>query len=47
MSRNQKIRIQFYTEVSVRHMEVYQCVVHEKQALKTIASKMSNLRLPK
>jgi len=28
-----------------RHVEIYQRVGHEKQAQKTIASKMSNLRL--
>jgi len=29
------------------HVEIYQCVVHNKQALKATASKMSNLRLSK
>jgi len=28
----------------VGHVEIYQCIVHGKQALKTTASKMSNLR---
>jgi len=31
----------------IGHVEIYQCVVHahDKEALKTIASKMSNWRL--
>jgi len=29
------------------HLEIYQCIAHDKQALKTIAAKMLNLRLPK
>jgi len=37
MRKNHKTRNQFCTEVSV---EIYQCVVHDKQVVKTIASKM-------
>jgi len=36
-------RNKFFT-LSVGRVEIYQCVVHDKQALKTIAKKISNLR---
>jgi len=41
-SRNQKTRNGLCTVVSVdsRHVEIYQCVVHDKKAQKTIALKM-------
>jgi len=41
MSRNQKTGNQFCIGLG-GHVEIYQCVVNDKQAPNTIASKMSN-----
>jgi len=44
MSRKQVCTLHRGVSVPV---EIYQCMIHDKQAVKTIASKMSNLQLSK
>jgi len=46
MSRNQKTKLVLHWDISGQ-MEICHCIIHDTQALKTIASKMLNSKLSK